>query len=76
MDEAFQRHPERFVHGQPKLVRVPDAVWINAPDETDRFNAESSKKETPEEHCPGVSVVTSLTHPRSGYPSAGCVQRK
>src|SRR6056297_2778321 len=31
------------------------------------------KKEAPEANCPGASEETSLTHPRSDYPSDGCV---
>lgn len=28
---AFERHPERFVNGQPKVLVLPEAVWINPP---------------------------------------------
>ncbi len=28
---AYQRHPERFVHGLPQPLPLPDAVWINPP---------------------------------------------
>ncbi len=28
---AFDRHPERFVHGLPTAPALPDAVWINPP---------------------------------------------
>lgn len=28
---AFDRHPERFVHGLPTTPALPDAVWINPP---------------------------------------------
>lgn len=31
---AFERNPERFVHGPPRVKRPPHAVWINPP-ETD-----------------------------------------
>ncbi|MHB8461015.1 MAG: IS3 family transposase [Vulcanimicrobiaceae bacterium] len=31
MSAAFQQNPERFVHGEPKLATLPEAVWINAP---------------------------------------------
>lgn len=68
LDQAWQRHPERFVNGQPKLGQIPKAVWINPPK-----RIKEDKKETPQAHCPGVSADTSLTHRRSGYPSAGCV---
>ena len=28
---AFEKHPERFSAGPPKLIQLPDAVWINKP---------------------------------------------
>ncbi len=28
---AYQAHPERFVGGCPEVPQVPDAVWINKP---------------------------------------------
>ena len=31
LDEAFDRHPERFPHGPPRIARPPAEVWINAP---------------------------------------------
>lgn len=31
LDAAYQRHPERFVHGAPRHRAVPAAVWINPP---------------------------------------------
>ncbi len=35
--EAWRRHPERFVGGEPTHRRLPQAVWINKPDsETSR----------------------------------------
>jgi putative transposase len=32
MREAYERHPERFVRGMPKVALPPEAVWINAPE--------------------------------------------
>ena len=65
---AWQKNPERFVHGVPKPKRLPKAVWINAP------NREPEKKnEAPAVHCAEAPEETSLTHPRSGYPLDGCV---
>lgn len=29
MGEAYQRHPERFVKGPPKVAALPTEVWIN-----------------------------------------------
>jgi len=28
---AYDRHPERFVHGLPRVAPLPSAVWINPP---------------------------------------------
>ena len=30
---AYERHPERFVRGLPRVARLPSAVWINPPTE-------------------------------------------
>lgn len=65
---AWKSNPERFVRGIPQPESIPKAVWINAPK-----REREMKNETPEANCPGAPEVTSLTHPRSGYPSAGCV---
>jgi putative transposase len=68
LEQAWQKTPERFVHGIPKPQRLPKAVWINAP------NREAEKKnEAPTVHCAEAPEETSLTHPRSGYPLDGCV---
>ena len=32
LSDAWRRHPERFVGGQPKHEPLPEAVWINKPD--------------------------------------------
>jgi len=31
LDTAYAAHPERFVTGKPKPLKVPDEVWINPP---------------------------------------------
>ncbi len=31
MLEAYDAHPERFVHGPPRVRRLPEEVWINQP---------------------------------------------
>ena len=31
MQQAYERHPERFVNGPPRLPELPAAVWINPP---------------------------------------------
>jgi putative transposase len=33
LGEAYRQHPERFVKGEPKPPKVPEAVWINKPGE-------------------------------------------
>jgi putative transposase len=33
LDGAWQAHPERFVRKQPEAPRLPDAAWINRPDQ-------------------------------------------
>ena len=33
LDEAYQRHPERFLGGPPVAPTLPSAVWINPPDQ-------------------------------------------
>lgn len=38
--DAYLKHPERFVKGQPVLQPLPSAVWINAPKEKVELNEE------------------------------------
>lgn len=68
LELAFQKNPQRFVKGKPKARKLPTAVWINQP-KTAAVNeqevSEAVASETPG-HAP-------LTHPRSSYPSVGCV---
>jgi putative transposase len=33
MDEAFERHPERFVGGRPVVAHPGEEVWINRPEQ-------------------------------------------
>lgn len=33
LQAAYAAHPERFVRGQPKVLPLPEAVWINPPKE-------------------------------------------
>jgi len=68
LQDAWQNNPERFVGGIPQPASIPKAVWINAPKREREI-----KNEAPEANCPGAPEVTSLTHPRSGYPAMGCV---
>jgi len=34
MIQAYQKHPERFVKGEPEPRKVPEEVWINQPEES------------------------------------------
>ena len=68
LDLAFASNPERFVNGIPRPAKLPTAVWINPPKRSPH-----DEKRPPEIHCPGGRQEASLTHPRSGYPLAGCV---
>jgi putative transposase len=43
---AYDAHPERFVHGPPRLETLPHAVWINPPAKTTVQDA------------PGAAIVT------------------
>lgn len=31
LQAAYEKHPERFVKGQPQPLQIPDKVWINPP---------------------------------------------
>ncbi len=48
---AFQRTPERFVHGIPKPLQAPKAVWINPPSR----KLPGNKSEAALAYCPGAS---------------------
>ena len=68
LQKAWSKTPERFVRGKPQSPQIPEAVWINPPQQ--RLEG---KKEAPVAHCPGAPSETSLTHSRSDYPLDGCV---
>ena len=34
LNQAFQRHPERFVNKKPKPSKLPEKVWINPPEQS------------------------------------------
>jgi putative transposase len=36
LKQAFEKNPQRFVHGLPKPARLPTAAWINKPKEISR----------------------------------------
>ena len=58
---AYQAHPERFVGGPPEVPQVPDAVWINKPQQqvSSKSSLDSSRYAgdgTVEEEVPFVEV--------------------
>jgi putative transposase len=36
LDQAYATHPERFVNGRPVVTSLPQAVWINPPEDRAR----------------------------------------
>ncbi len=48
LKQAFQKHPERFVKGQPKPRELPAAVWINQPKQPSTNEKGASEIITPE----------------------------
>lgn len=51
LDAAYAEHPERFVRGKPILPPLPEAVWINKPNETCEYESErqaKDEKDTPQ----------------------------
>ena len=33
LDAAYEAHPERFVNAPPRVLSLPEAVWINPPED-------------------------------------------
>jgi putative transposase len=64
---AYAKHPERFVNKPPAPLALPQAVWINPPTAT-----QDQQKGLPVMLDPQKPDAPSA-HPRSGYPSPGCV---
>jgi len=49
LDEAYAKHPERFVGAPPRALAPPDAVYINPPEEApDVAGAQTSTEVSPE----------------------------
>ncbi len=57
LSEAYARHPERFVRGQPHARRPPTEVWINAPKEGSAGTQDGPPSCGPEERggCGGTT---------------------
>lgn len=68
LDAAYEAHPERFRGLRPKRPLLPEAVWINPPDRSSQGNEKGLPK-TDGSRKPDAPSA----HPRSGYPSSGCV---
>ena len=65
---AYHAHPERFVNKRPTPPSLPEAVWINPPVPSSG-NHEKGLPKTDGFRKPDAPSA----HPRSGYPSPGCV---
>jgi putative transposase len=48
LQTAYATHPERFVRGRPTVQKLPTAVWINKPNQTDLPALDTSLNDTPE----------------------------
>ena len=46
---AYAAHPERFVNGPPRRKNLPNAVWINPPEETTHQDASGSTQRGPDD---------------------------
>ena len=68
---AYAAHPERFVNERPSPFALPEAVWINPPP------SQLSSSVAQEKGLPQMFDLQKpdapSAHPRSGYPSSGCV---
>jgi putative transposase len=65
---AYAAHPERFVNGPPRRQSLPDAVWINPPENTTHQDAPGSTQTDP--HDPEV-VPVCRTYEPCRRPQAG-----
>jgi len=63
---AYAKHPERFVNKPPMPLTLPEAVWINPPATQDQQKGLPATVDPQKPDAPSA-------HPRSGYPSPGCV---
>jgi len=68
LDAAYAAHPERFTGKRPRPLSLPEAVWINPPEGT----SSDHKKGLPKTDGSRKPDAPSA-HPRSDYPSPGCV---
>ena len=68
LDAAYEAHPERFTGKRPTPSTLPEAVWINPPEQTSNDHEKGLPK-TDGFRKPDAPSA----HPRSGYPSPGRV---
>jgi len=47
LETAHRRHPERFVRGAPVVTELPEAVWINPPEDRSRAIVECANGRKP-----------------------------
>jgi len=75
---AYSAHPERFVNKRPRPLGLPEAVWINPPPSlspllpSSQLSSVAQEKGLPQTFDSRKPDAPSA-HPRSGYPSSGCV---
>jgi putative transposase len=61
LSAAYERHPERFVHGSPQPPPLPAIVWLNPP-----VQADSQPLALPDKSDRGVIITSPLFSPDSG----------
>jgi putative transposase len=71
---AYLERPERFVNGPPRLQRLPEAVWINPPENATHQIAPGSTLRTEDdpEVVPILTTHAPLTRPRAPVTSHEC----
>jgi putative transposase len=68
LDMAYAMYPQRFVNKRPTPLPLPEAVWINPPTPSSERHEKGLPKTVGSQKPDAPSA-----HPRSGYPSPGCV---
>jgi putative transposase len=65
---AYATHPERFVNGPPRRQSLPNAVWINPPENTTHQDAPGSTQRDPDdpEVVPGCRTYEPCRRPQPG----------
>jgi putative transposase len=65
---AYAAHPERFVNGPPRRQNLPNAVWINPPEETTHQDAPGSTQRNPDdpEVVPVCRTCVPYRRPQAG----------